>query len=158
MSVISQTMDRETLQQFLPHRGPMLLLDRVEGWNESAILCTASSHNAADNPLRVSGRVSTVHAMEYGAQAAAIHLFVTAAAGNGEDAASAIPAPDQIVFLGVVRDFDLIHPYLDGGPESLLHIESRVVSVAPRIFQYQVNVKRDDEPVAQGVISLIVGH
>ena len=158
MSVISQTMERETLQQFLPHRGPMLLLERVEGWNDAAILCTARSHNAADNPLRTNGRVSTVHAMEYGAQAAAIHLFVTAAAGIGDDGASAVPAPDQIVFLGVVRDFDLIHPYLDGRPESLLQIESRVVSVAPRIFQYQVKAKLDDEPVAQGVISLIVGH
>ena len=51
----------------------MCLLDQVEAWDEQRIQCRASSHRAADNPLRAYGRLGAVCGIEYAAQAMAVH-------------------------------------------------------------------------------------
>lgn len=154
-AILPQRMERDAFAHLLPHSGPMLLLNRVERWDAAAIECTAISHNDPANPLRINGRLSTIHAMEYGAQAAAIHLFAIAA--EGEDAAVAASG-ERIVFLGVVRDFVFHHEYMDEKPGSELQLRSELFSLAPRIYQYRVTAALDGETVAQGIISLIVGN
>ena len=57
----------------IPHAGAMCLLDAVIEWDEDAIVCVANSHRDPANPLRRQGRLSVIHAFEYGAQAAAAH-------------------------------------------------------------------------------------
>ncbi|MCB1859345.1 MAG: hypothetical protein KDI63_13785 [Gammaproteobacteria bacterium] len=66
-------LDRETLCGLIPHAGVMCLIDRVEAWDEKQIICTTRSHSAANNPLRSEGGLSVINALEYGAQAMAIH-------------------------------------------------------------------------------------
>lgn len=51
----------------------MCLLDAVEAWDQERILCRASSHRAADNPLRAQGRLGAACGIEYAAQAMAVH-------------------------------------------------------------------------------------
>src|SRR5207247_9819597 len=51
----------------------MCLLDRVLGWDDESTVCTTNTHRDEANPLRRDGRLSALHALEYGAQAAAIH-------------------------------------------------------------------------------------
>jgi len=51
----------------------MCLLAAVREWDASGIVCTAHSHAQADHPLREDGRLSSMHAIEYAAQAAALH-------------------------------------------------------------------------------------
>ena len=51
----------------------MCLLDRVEAWDEQRIRCRASSHHAADNPLRAYGRLGAACGIEYASQAMAVH-------------------------------------------------------------------------------------
>ncbi len=51
----------------------MCLLDYVEAWDEQRIQCRASSHRAADNPLRAYGRLGAACGIEYAAQARAVH-------------------------------------------------------------------------------------
>lgn len=51
----------------------MCLLDCVEEWNEQHARCRASSHRLADNPLRAHGRLAAACAIEYAAQAMAVH-------------------------------------------------------------------------------------
>ncbi|HVL02648.1 MAG TPA: hypothetical protein VM553_22670 [Dongiaceae bacterium] len=157
-SALPQRMTAEQFSAFLPHKPPMLLLETVESWNGETIECTASSHNDPANPLRINGRVSSVHAMEYGAQAAAIHL--TALATSAHEAVEDLEqySPNRIVFLGVVRDFDLLQPYLDDQPGTLLQIRSDLISIASRVFQYRVSASIGGQPYAQGIISLIVGN
>jgi len=36
----------------IPHDGKMCLLESVNYWDESKIICSSYSHMAADNPLR----------------------------------------------------------------------------------------------------------
>jgi len=51
----------------------MCLLDYVEAWDPQHIQCRASSHRAADNPLRAYGRLGAACGIEYAAQAMAVH-------------------------------------------------------------------------------------
>lgn len=51
----------------------MCLLDRVEHWDEANIVCTTRTHLDPNNPLRNRGRLSAVCAVEYAAQAMAVH-------------------------------------------------------------------------------------
>ena len=158
MSAVAQRLARDELAGFLPHQGPMLLLEQVESWDDAVILCSAVSHNDAGNPLRVNGRLSTVHAMEYGAQAAAVHLFVLAESQRGPLADMEQMPVGKIVYLGVVRDFECCTQYLDEQPDSTLQIRSELIAAAPRIFQYHVSASIAGTPCAQGNISLIVGN
>jgi predicted hotdog family 3-hydroxylacyl-ACP dehydratase len=57
----------------IPHSFDMCLLDRVESWDENTITCTSQSHKLATNPLRRNKTLSSVHLLEYAAQAMAVH-------------------------------------------------------------------------------------
>ena len=57
----------------------MCLLDQVDAWGSERIRCTASSHRAADNPLRAHGRLGVACGIEYAAQAMAAHGGLLAA-------------------------------------------------------------------------------
>lgn len=64
---------RDWLEQHLPHRGAMCLLDGVLEWDERHVVCRASSHRDAANPLRVGQQLPATCGIEYGAQAMAVH-------------------------------------------------------------------------------------
>jgi predicted hotdog family 3-hydroxylacyl-ACP dehydratase len=61
------------LEALLPHAGDMVLIDSVDAWNEKIIVCSSASHRRPHNPLRNAGRLSTFAAIEYAAQAMALH-------------------------------------------------------------------------------------
>jgi predicted hotdog family 3-hydroxylacyl-ACP dehydratase len=61
------------IRTLIPHSGLMCLLDEVTHWDDRSIVCTSNTHRDPANPLRRQGRLSAVHAFEYGAQAAAVH-------------------------------------------------------------------------------------
>src|SRR5436305_6706442 len=65
--------DKAEIRRLIPHAGTMCLLDSVLGWDDESIVCTTNTHRDEANPLRRDGRLSALHALEYGAQAAAIH-------------------------------------------------------------------------------------
>ena len=62
------------LCQLIPHHGTMCLLDAVERWDETSILCTTASHRDATNPLRRDNRLEAICGLEYAAQAMAVHV------------------------------------------------------------------------------------
>ena len=51
----------------------MCLLDGVDFWNETEIICRAISHQTENNPLRAAGSLSITNGIEYAAQAMAVH-------------------------------------------------------------------------------------
>ncbi len=61
------------IRTLIPHSGMMCLLDEVTQWDDRSITCVTNTHRDPANPLRRDGRLSSVHAFEYGAQAAAVH-------------------------------------------------------------------------------------
>lgn len=70
--------DHAWIEQHIPHQGGMCLLDHVEAWDELHVRCRATSHRAADNPLRAHGRLGVACGIEYAAQAIAVHGALTA--------------------------------------------------------------------------------
>ena len=71
-------LDREAIRPLLPHAGSMVLLDGVVSWTDRTIHCVSRSHRDPANPLREHGSLAAVHALEYLAQAAAVHGGLTA--------------------------------------------------------------------------------
>jgi predicted hotdog family 3-hydroxylacyl-ACP dehydratase len=65
---------KAALCQLIPHHGTMCLLDTVERWDETSILCTTASHRDAKNPLRRDNRLDAICGLEYAAQAMAVHV------------------------------------------------------------------------------------
>lgn len=88
----------------IPHSGTMCLLDEVIRWDETSITCVTNTHRDPKNPLRRDGRLSGVHAFEYGAQAAAVHGGLRARA-VGETAPPG--------YLAALRDARLHVTFLD---------------------------------------------
>jgi predicted hotdog family 3-hydroxylacyl-ACP dehydratase len=89
-------LNRDWIAARVPHQGSMCLLDEVLEWDAQQVLCRSSSHRRADHPLRAHGRLGSASAIEYGAQAAAVHraLLLESRAGgpNPTDAPRARPA------------------------------------------------------------------
>jgi len=60
-------------RSLVPHAGGMCLLSRIVSSTDREIVCAATSHRSASNPLRRAGRLAALHLAEYGAQAMAAH-------------------------------------------------------------------------------------
>ncbi len=61
------------IARLIPHAGAMCLLESVVSWNRESIVCRATSHRDPGNPLRSAGRLPALAAIEYAAQAMAVH-------------------------------------------------------------------------------------
>ena len=72
-------MNRDAICARLPHAGRMCLLERLAAWDSESIVCHATSHRDADNPLRSGGRLHAVTGVEYAAQAMVLHGSLLAA-------------------------------------------------------------------------------
>ena len=57
----------------MPHRGTMCLLDRMLAWDQTGIECSAGGHRDPAHPLRSATGLMAATAIEYAAQAAALH-------------------------------------------------------------------------------------
>ena len=71
-------LDHAWIENRIPHRGGMCLLDEVLSWDDVRIRCRATSHRLADNPLRAHGRLGAACGVEYAAQAMAVHGAIMA--------------------------------------------------------------------------------
>lgn len=67
------TLDHRWIAAHIPHQGSMCLLEQVLSWDPSQLTGRAISHRALDHPLRSHGRLGAVCAIEYAAQAVAVH-------------------------------------------------------------------------------------
>lgn len=66
------------IAKLVPHAGNMCLLAGVLEWDQDRICCLARGYREPANPLRVQGRFHATSAIEYAAQAMAVHGALTA--------------------------------------------------------------------------------
>ena len=66
-------LDHAAIAGLVPHAGSMCLLDRALAWDETALACSATSHRDPANPLRTTSGLLAPCAIEYAAQAMALH-------------------------------------------------------------------------------------
>lgn len=132
-------LDRNALDRLLPHRGSMCLLDSVASWDADRIDCRASSHRAPENPLRIDGRLPALVAIEYAAQAMAVHGGLRAPPDHGA-------APGYLV---AVRNAALHAATLDDLATELEVSATCLVADATGLV-YAFAVKAGDRLIAEG--------
>jgi predicted hotdog family 3-hydroxylacyl-ACP dehydratase len=117
------------IARLLPHSDNMVLLDAVLEHDAGTIHCLARRHHAADNPLRMDGRLPAWCGIEYAAQAMAVHQGLCA--NNA--------APPARGFLAVVRDVALAPTDLDGLPGELhIHAEKIIAESGRSLYQFHL--------------------
>lgn len=122
----------------IPHSGAMCLLARVQSHDAHTLLAYAESHRARDNPLRGADGLSAVCAVEYAAQAMALHAHLLA------DAAAA----PSIGVLASVRDLKLFAHRLDDIDTSLRVLVQRLSGSAESlVYAFEISAQG---PVASG--------
>jgi predicted hotdog family 3-hydroxylacyl-ACP dehydratase len=131
--------DRAAILARIPHQGSMCLLDGVLACDDNEVRCIASSHRDAANPLRAHGRLAAVCAIEYAAQAMAVHGAMLAGAGDK-------PAPG---FLASVRNVRLHVKRLDDIAADLEVAAMRIGGDAATIL-YEFVLAAGGRPVAEG--------
>lgn len=102
-------LSKTELCQLVPHADAMCLLHEVTAWDAERIACRAINHNDPANPLRHNGQLPAHCAIEYAAQAMAVHGGLVAQSDS----------KPRIGFIGSVRDVRLQVQRLDNIPEPL---------------------------------------
>lgn len=126
---MTQTLDRDGIAARIPHSGRMCLLDRLERWDAESIHCSTTSHLQPDHPLRTAGGLLAPNAIEYAAQAMALHGGMLAAEGE----------PPSAGFLASARNVRLSVARLDLVPGPL-QVSARRLSGDARQVLYEFEV------------------
>ena len=138
--------EKAEIRTLVPHTGLMCLLDSVLQWDDESIECLSETHREPENPLRRHGRLSALHAFEYGAQAAAIHGGLRARSAG---------ATAPVCYLAALRDARLRVSRLDD-------IESPLKVRANRLFGeggntvYECHVSALDDLLAEGRVTIML--
>lgn len=139
-------MARDQIAPLVPHAGAMLLIETVERWDRQGIVCASDNHRSADHPLRHADRLSSMHAIEYAAQAAAVHGGLLGAGAC---------APLRV--LGAIRDARFARDRLDDLPDRL-RIEAICQLYDARAAIYQARLSHRDVEVAAVRLTLVTLH
>jgi len=143
------TLGRDWIEAHVPQKDAMCLLDEVLAWDAEQVLCRSGTHRSTDHPLRAHEQLGSACAIEYAAQAAAVHGALCAAAGS--DGA-------RIGLLTSVRGVELAVGRLDTIPGDLLVHARRIQSDArSALYAFAVSEQRasgQSAPLAQGRLSL----
>lgn len=142
---MSNRLEGQEIYRRIPHAGAMCLLDTVEAWDAEGIVCTAHSHANPDHPLRQDGCLRSVHAVEYAAQAAALHASLV-----GE------PKSVQRVYIAALHAIELCEQSLDDEEmaASPLHVRARLAASNASAARYAFSVACGPVCVARGAMTV----
>ena len=143
---VTPRIDKSEIRTLIPHSGSMCLLDDVVRWDDESIVCLTNTHRDANNPLRSDGQLSAVHALEYGAQAAAVH---------GGLRARAVGKTAPPCYLAALRDAHLHVARLDVLASPLEVRAQRLFGDAGNTI-YQCSISVDGTPVADGRVTIML--
>jgi predicted hotdog family 3-hydroxylacyl-ACP dehydratase len=124
----------------------MCLLDYVEAWDPQRIQCRASSHRAADNPLRANGRLGAACGIEYAAQAMAVHGALLAPPDSSHA---------RTGYLVSVRGTQLHVPRLDDITADL-RVEATCITRSENNVLYQFSVSAAGRPLLDGRATVVL--
>lgn len=139
-------MTKQQLCKLIPHDGSMCLLESVDSWDESQIVCSSKSHHNPDNPLKDGNRLGCVNAIEYGAQAVAIHGRLLAEDSN---------PVSQSGFLVQIKDLDFDDCDLSVLPGALT-IKAQQLHCDRTSMLYRITIKHDHNQIMQGRVMIFI--
>lgn len=147
-------LDHAGIAALIPHSGSMCLLDRLAQWDAQHIVCIASNHRDADHPLRTRSGLLSPCAIEYAAQAMALHgALIGQEAGTA--ASPGFLASARGVQLHVLRLDDLPLADMPDTPDEL-RIEATRQSGDARQILYAFQVSHAGRPLAQGRAAVVL--
>jgi predicted hotdog family 3-hydroxylacyl-ACP dehydratase len=127
---------KDALCRLIPHHGTMCLLDAVEQWDDTNILCTTSSHRDVTNPLRRDNQLEAICGLEYAAQAMAVHVGLLRQKQEHRL---------TVGYLGAVKNLMLLTDRLDDVKEDLTVQATRLVGeVDSFIYTFRVSAERQE--------------
>jgi len=137
-------LDRVDIQRLVPQRGAMCLLDAVVNWDPLHISCRAAVPRTA-HPLVRDHRVPAIVAIEYAAQAAAVHGALLDPAAAPRD--------------GMLAKLNEVHLHADQIPTdgALLDVRAERLGITERGCMYRFDVSSGNRPVASGRLIVAFG-
>ncbi|SHM49139.1 hydroxymyristoyl-ACP dehydratase [Rhizobacter sp. OV335] len=139
-------LDHAGIAALIPHAGSMCLLDGLLAWDAQAIRCRATGHRAADHPLRTASGLLATAAIEYAAQAMALH---------GALLAQSTGAPASPGFLASARGVHCHRLHLHELAGDLEVVAERVAGDAHQLL-YTFRVQHAGAPVADGRAAVVL--
>jgi predicted hotdog family 3-hydroxylacyl-ACP dehydratase len=136
---------RQRIGELIPHSGSMCLLEAATRWDDAGIHCTATSHLDPANPLRRAGGLAAICALEYAAQAMALHGALTAHQGHRPRGG----------LLASTRDLVLHRARLDDCGRELTIEAHRVQGEASRVI-YEFRVSDASAVIAEGRAAVVL--
>src|SRR5215831_20123645 len=150
-------LDHDWIEQHIPHKGRMCLLDEVLSWDAARIRCRSSSHRATDNPLRSHGRLGAACGIEYAAQAMAVHgALIAASAPLASTMATSIRPSigSSVGYLASVRNVSLHVARLDDVEADLIALAERITGDG-RTVLYEFSVSGAEQAILSGRASIV---
>ena len=157
----------ERIRELVPHSGKMCLLERVVSCDAASIRCETRSHLDRANPLRRNGHLSSVCAIEYAAQAMALHgaltapKHISALTAAGHSSALNATAPSGASggvrhgYLASVRDMRCHTRYLDEYTAELIVSAKLIFDESSRMI-YSFTVAADETELVTGRAAVIL--
>jgi predicted hotdog family 3-hydroxylacyl-ACP dehydratase len=143
-------LDHAGIEARMPHRGAMCLLERMVAWDEGRIECLARGHRDPAHPLRSASGLMAGTAIEYAAQAAALHGGLLAEAA-GTTAPPGYLASAREVRLGVWRLDDLPA----AADDALCIVAERQAGDAGRLL-YAFRIDHGGREIASGRLAVVL--
>ncbi len=142
----AQTLVQAQIAALIPHSGTMCLLQTLDAWDKQHIVCRADNHRDPHNPLRTRSGLLAPSAIEYAAQAMALHgALIGLEAG--------VPASPG--YLASTRGVQLHRLRLDDLAGEL-HITATRQAGDARQILYAFTVSHAGEPVAEGRAAVVL--
>jgi len=136
-------MSSKEFRNLIPHRGTMSLLSEVVRFDEESITCRADSHRDPAHPLRERGALPALCAIEYAAQAMAVH------------GALVEPLAPHSGMLAAVRDVTLNVERLDDIADDLMLTARRLVGGRRQIL-YEFVVQAGGRELLRGRAAVVL--
>lgn len=146
------TLARDGIAARIPHSGDMCLLSRLVAWDEQRIECRAGNHRDLAHPLRTATGLLAPCAIEYAAQAMALHGALIGQEA-GTPATPGFLASARGVRLSVLRLDDLPLPV--GEPDELVISAVRQSGNAQQIL-YTFTVAHAGRTLAEGRAAVVL--
>ncbi len=142
---ISHRLVAHEIYRRIPHDGAMRLLDAVTDWDDTMIECAAGSHTDPEHPLRWLGRLAGVHALEYAAQAVALHASLV----SGD-------APLRRAYVAAFRRVDLFAERLDTLGDAPLAVRAMLKAAQGGGAQYTFDVRCAAQTLTRGMMTVAI--
>jgi predicted hotdog family 3-hydroxylacyl-ACP dehydratase len=139
------TLDAAGIAARTPHQGTMCLLERLASWSAHGLCCRTTTHRDPANPLRTARGLLAPAAIEYAAQAMALHGALVAPSEGG-------PGPG---YLASVRGVRFAGARLDA-IEGALQVEVERLAGDDRQILYRFTVGDGHAAFAEGRATVVL--